>query len=167
MEKITLDTDALRDLLEHRERGVKAMYEIWRLVDEGEVEWAVTRGVDFDIPEGRLRERLKELPVLSVTKTGKVARVGEWILGVDVLGGEEFVSLENEVKAEWAPGQRNLPGREDFDHIHTHWALGRDVFLTWDQGILALSEKFTKLGICVTTPEQYLVDRSARLGLYE
>lgn len=143
------------------------MYEIWQLVDEGEIEWAVTRGVDFDIPEGPLRERLKELPVLAVTKTGKVARAGQWLLGVDVAGGEEFVRLESEIRTEWKPGQRKLPGSEDFDHVHTHWALGRDVFLTWDQGVLALSERFAKLGICVTTPEQYLVDRSARIDPHE
>lgn len=159
MEKITLDSDALRDLIEERQRGIATMHDIWKLVEQGEVEWAITRGVDYDIPDGQLRQRLERLPVLSLVKTGKVARLDEWVLGVDVLGGDEFLRLEEDIRAEWKPGQKPLPGREDFDHIHTHWALGRDVFLTWDKGVLALADKFARLGIRVQTPDQYLEQR--------
>jgi hypothetical protein len=76
------------------------MHEIWRLVDEGEAEWAVTRGVDFDILDGALRARLAELPVLGIQRMGKVARLDQWVLGVDMLGSDAVVEFEQTVRSE-------------------------------------------------------------------
>ena len=74
-----------------------------------------------------------------------------------MLGSQDFVDVEAQVQANWAPGNRRLPDQRDFDHLHAHLAQGRDVFLTWDRAILALAPELTsRLGVTVECPEDYL-----------
>ena len=48
------------------------------------------------------------------------------------------------------------PDWRDLDHLDAHYRAGRDKFVTWDRGILKLSDKLSRLGIVVITPEKLL-----------
>ena len=49
------------------------------------------------------------------------------------------------------------PDWRDCDHLHAHYLLQRDVFLTWDDGIICLSiELKDNFGINVNRPDEYL-----------
>lgn len=155
MKTVTLDTNVIYEYLADQARG-RVVEELLKLAESGEVELVVTRGIRKDIARAPLSSRLAELPLLGVREEGKVARLGEWILGVDYLGADSFLGLEEEIHAEWKPGDPALPSQEDFDHLHGHFVRGRDVFLTWDKGILRLAARLARMGIKVMQPEQYL-----------
>ena len=49
------------------------------------------------------------------------------------------------------------PDWRDWDHLHAHYLRRRDVFLTWDGGILDCADELKgKLDIVVMRPEEYL-----------
>jgi len=53
--------------------------------------------------------------------------------------------------------KKNPPDRRDWDHLHAHYLLKRDVFLTWDQGIICLSQELKdNFSINVIRPDQYV-----------
>ncbi len=156
-ERLTLDANLLHELWKDRDKR-RLVEQILALDD---VELAVTATVHEDIPHGPLAARLRELPQLGITETPRLARVGAWVLGMDMLGSREFVDFEHELQADWKRGQPPLPDTRDFDHLHAHLARGRDVFLTWDKAILSLADDLkAHLGVTIQSPEQYLERRS-------
>ena len=119
----------------------------------------MTARIHEDIPLSTLAEKLNELPELNINKTGSVTRLGFWKLGRDMLGDKSFkdfwqIAL---ILAKQRVGRRDLPDWRDWDHLHAHYLLKRDVFLTWDKGILCLSKELRdRFGIVVMKPEEYL-----------
>lgn len=157
MTRLTLDTNLLQELW--NDRAKRAIVE--RILELPDVELAVTATIHEDIPRSPLADRLRELPELGIAVTPRLARVGTWVLGLDMLGDQDFVDFQTRLASEWRPGARRLPDRRDFDHLHAHLAARRDIFLTWDRALLALAEVLdSQLGVLVQSPEEYLDRRS-------
>lgn len=155
MIRVTIDTMYVRDVLD--DRPEKKLVE--RLLDaqrDGVVEVAVTAVIEDDIPNDPLATRLKELPVLGIESVPRVARLGSWVLGRDVLGSQDAVDFFNSTTTQ-------LPGTADQSHLHAHIAADRDIFLTRDKGILRLAAELkTELGVTVMPLPNFLVS----LGLW-
>lgn len=156
--RLTLDTNLLQELW--RNQAKRSVVE--DVLSLPHVDLAVTATIHDDIPRSPLADRLRDLPKLRISLTPRLARLGTWTLGVDMLGSQEFVAFQDKVQSTWAPGKRRLPDCRDFDHLHAHLAQGRDVFLTWDHAILSLAPELNfGLGITVESPEEYLAHRGS------
>jgi hypothetical protein len=159
-ERLTLDTNLLHELWKGRHKR----HLVEQILTLDDVELAVTATVHEDIPHDPLAARLRELPELGITKTPRPGRVGACVVGMDMLGSQEFVDFQHQLEADWKRGQTPLPDKRDFDHLHAHLAKGRDVFLTWDKAVLSLADDLKAfLGVSVQSPEEYL-ERRGRAG---
>ena len=146
-------------LLEHWKKQEKheIVEEIISRAKEGEFEIAVTSRVREDIPNPPLSERIDELPELSIKETSSVTRIGSWRIGIDRLADENFIDFSTKVNELSATKEGKIPDWRDWDHLHGHYLQGRDIFLTWDRGILQIAEGLDKeFGIVVMTPEKFL-----------
>ena len=154
--KLTLDTNLIHEYLKQRRR-VDVVRKLLCLANQGIVELAVTAPIHEDVPCDPLASRLNELPDLGITFTGTVARVGEWVLGRDMLGDDGFAAfppLGNKLAQRRG---KNPPDSRDWAHLHAHFLLKRDVFLTWDGGILCLAPELEEqFGVVVMKPEDYI-----------
>ena len=136
-----------------------------RLLDlaaERKVELAVTARIREDVPRPPLTDRLNELPALNVVETPSVTRVGFWVLGRDMLGSDEFVAFSFAVDAMLRAKGAKSPDWRDWDHLHAHYLLKRDLFLTWDQPLLAIAPQAkARFGIEIISPEAFLARLTA------
>jgi len=159
-DKLTLDTSVIYEYLENQGKA-SVTERLLQLGAAGEVELVVTARINEDVPQSPLADRIQELPLLNVDVTGSVTRLDCWVIGRDMLGSDEFKSVFSEL---YRSGKKQ-PDWRDWDHLHAHFLLGRDVFLTWDNKILNLSgELRTRLGIVVMRPEEYLTVRNQNQG---
>ena len=156
--KLTLDTNLLIDYWKQREKMdiVETLLELAKL---GKVDLAVTRRIRQDIPRPVLSDRLNDLPELHIEETGSIARYdGSWLLdGREMFGDKTFNDfLPTAAKLAKQRGE-NPPDWRDWDHLHAHYLLQRDVFLTRDGGIICLSKELKdNFGINVSRPDEYL-----------
>jgi hypothetical protein len=158
VDALTLDTNLLLECWKHQNK--KHLTErLLELGKEGIVDLAVTARIREDIPSNPLASRIDELPDQGIMETGSVTRVGFWVLGRDMLGDHRFAAYYP-VACELATarvGRKRVPTWKDWDHLEAHMHLKRDVFLTWDQGILCLAGELKELfGITVMKPDDYL-----------
>ncbi len=160
IQKVTIDANLLHEYWKQRKRR-GFVEKLVRLARDGKIELAVTARIHEDIPHSPLADKLNELSQLSIMETGTVARIGYWVIGRDLFGDHTFVEVIHtltELAAERIKGGRKRPPDwRDWDHLHSHYLLKRDVFLTWDEGILSVAEELeTSFGIIVMKPEDYL-----------
>jgi hypothetical protein len=131
----------------------------------GKVDLAVTRRIRQDIPKPELSNRLNDLPELKIAETGSIARYdGSWLLdGREMFGDETFNDfLPTAAELSKQRGE-TPPDWRDWDHVHAHYLLQRDVFLTWDNGIICLSKELKdNFGINVSRPDEYLQTFNSR-----
>jgi hypothetical protein len=126
-----------------------AIERLLELAREGRVDLAVTARIREDIPDEPLASEIKKLAELNVAETGSVTRLGSWQLGRDQFGSEAFAGYEAELGQRVGKGEK-IPDWRDLDHLYAHLLQGRDIFLTWDEGILGLSEELkARFGIVV------------------
>jgi len=154
--RITLDTNLLHELWKDRPKAhlVEALINRAR---DGDIDLAVTARVREDIPRAPLASKLDALPELGISETGSVARLGYWQLGRDMLGSESF-SMFYPTACDLARKRvGKVPDWRDWDHVHAHLLQRRDLFLTWDQGILCLQPELREqFGIHIMSPDDYL-----------
>jgi hypothetical protein len=161
-ERLTLDTMILRDYWEKR-KGLAFVEQLLDLADAGEVDLAVTATIRQDVPDDPMARRIHELPELRIEETGTVARWGIAVWGRDMWASSKFEEFRLRLQSERQPGDSPLPGVQDWDHLHAHMLLGRDVFLTRDGAILRLRGTLrSEFGIVVMSPEEYLEARAER-----
>lgn len=85
-----------------------------------------------------------------------MTRLDYWVLGRDRLGSDDFADYEQELGERVARGEK-IPDWRDLDHLRAHFLEGRDIFLTWDKGILGVAkESRARFGIVVLRPDEYL-----------
>jgi hypothetical protein len=88
---------------------------------------------------------------------GGLFTLGESALGGrDMLGSQAFLDCKTAF-APWWPSKGRAPDRRDWSHLHAHYVLRRDRFLTWDEPLLELGsilEAGFPLGVC--KPDEYL-----------
>ena len=158
MISVTLDTNVLVEYWcnQHKAAVTKS---VLNLAKHGKIELAITSRINADIPRLPLADRINELPVLNVQQIGSAFRLDCSTLdGGDMLGSDDFLqvmaSLEDELDRQGRTKQR--PDWKDWDHLQGHFLSRRQVFLTWDLGILAVaSELQERLGIVAKTPEDF------------
>lgn len=160
--KLTLDTNQLVEYWKEQDRA-SVIEELLALAASGAVELGVTARIHEDIPDPPLADRIKELNALHVNKLPTIARWGYWVLdGNHHFGRKEFFDFSDEITATLKKNgvKHRLPDWRDWDHLHVHWDLKRDIFLTWDKPLLSIRDKLkARFDIEVMTPEAYLASR--------
>jgi hypothetical protein len=153
---LTLDANLLHEYWKQRDK-YKVVDRLLILAEEGKVDLAITARVHEDIPHSPLAEKLSELQGLNINETGSVTRLGYCVLGRDMLGDEAFEQFWPQACTLAQQYGKKPPDWRDWDHLHAHYLLKRDAFLTWDEGIIRLASTLkAKFGILVTRPEDYL-----------
>ena len=156
MRSATLDTNLLQEYWKNQARRA-TVERLIELARTGELSLAVTARVREDISTPPLSDLIETLDVIGVEEIGSVTRLGYWVLGRDMLGSDHFVQVSEDVKAAFQAAGRKAPDWRDWDHVHSHFLTGRDVFLTWDKAILGVGPELNKrLGIVVMVPEELL-----------
>ena len=153
---LTLDTNLLHEYWKQRDK-VGCVEKLLLLARQGRVDLAVTARVHEDIPSPPLSRKLSELPQLGVNKVGSVSRLEFWALGRDMLGDEDFEGFHATACELAKQLGKKPPDWRDWDHLHAHYLLHREVFLTWDEGIACLGETLkNRFDVLVMKPEEYL-----------
>ncbi len=157
MPTATLDTNLLQEFWRNRDR-VDVVQDLLDLAQNGRLDLAVTTRIHADVPRRPLSDRISKLPMLGVRQVGSVFRLDVSRLDCgDVLGGDRQLAEMESIKRDLQLQGRKIPEWADWDHIYGHYSSGRDVFLTWDRGILNIAAQLkTKLGVIVMKPEDYL-----------
>ena len=156
----TLDTNVLQEYWRDQPKA----HDVRRLLDlsdSGKLDLAVTSRIRSDVPHPPLAERINELPIIGVKMIPSLARLGHSRLdGTAYLSDGKIIRVLEEIVSrfrETGMKEENLPDFRDLDHLEAHKTSKRDVFLTWDTGILHIAECLDhKLGIVVVKPEDYL-----------
>ena len=153
---LTLDTSVILEYLREQRRA-DVVQALLTLAADHHVDLAVTARIHEDVPLPPLADRLNELPELGVSEAPSIARIGFWELGRDMLGSDRFQDVSAELDAILLKKGHSQPDWRDWDHIHAHYLLHRDFFLTWDKPLLSLAPELeSQLGLVVTTPEAYI-----------
>jgi len=155
--KLTLDTNLIIDYWQQQIR-MNYIEKLIELANLGKVDLAVTARIRADIPRPPLSTKINKLPELQITETGSIIRWGYWLLdGRQMFANEAFNDfLTTAIKLAKKRGE-TPPDWRDWDHLHAHYLLKRDVFVTWDRGIICLSEELKdKFDIYITSPDDYL-----------
>lgn len=156
---INLDTNVMQEYWRDRpkEHVVRRLLD---LADGGKLDLAVTSRIRSDIPDPPLAEHINELPLLSVKMGPSLFRLGHSRLdGTAYLSdGKTIRVLEEIIDRFQETGMRKkLPDFRDLDHLEAHKTSKRNIFLTWDKGILHIANCLKReLGIVVMKPEDYL-----------
>lgn len=157
--RLTLDTNLLLEYWKEQDRS-PTIEELLLLATSGEVDLAVTARIREDIPRPPLTIRLNDLGTLNVSEVPSVIRIGSWMLGRDVIGNAEFVDFSSSIADILRKKGARVPDWRDWDHVHAHYVLKRDIFLTWDKPLLSIGNELqNRFGIVVMTPEAYLASR--------
>ncbi len=158
-DSLTLDTSVLLEYWKQQAK-ITVVAEILRLAAAGDVSLAVTARVREDVPQPPLADKIDQLPELNITETGSLTRLGYWKLGRDMLGSDEFMAAASAIESEMKLKGTVPPDWRDWDHLHAHYLLRRDVFLTWDKRVLEAGPALNRIfRIVVLTPEAYLQSR--------
>ncbi len=155
--KLTLDTNLLIEywMLGKKMDTVENLLELAKL---GKVDLAVTARIRQDIPRPPLSNNINNLPELKISETGSIIRWGYWLLdGRQMFADETFHDFLNTAVELAKKRGKTPPDWRDWDHLHAHYLLKRDVFLTWDDGIICLSTELKdKFDINIVSPDEYL-----------
>ena len=153
---VTLDTSVIVEYLEKYGK-VAVVESLLELAQNGRLDLCVTGRIREDIPRQPLSERINELPELGIREMGSIIRTGHWRPGRDTAGSTKFQEAIDSLPDDPSRPSRKRPDWRDWDHVQTHYLNRRDVFLTWDKGILnAAPHLKEKLGIVIMKPEDYL-----------
>ena len=153
---VTLDTSVIVEYFEKRGK-VMVVENLLELAQSGELDLCVTGRIREDIPRQPLSERINELPELGIREMGSIIRTGHWSPGRDVAGSTKFQEVIDSLPDDPSRPTKKRPDWRDWDHVQTHYLNGRDVFLTWDKGILYAAPHLKEnLGTVIMKPEDYL-----------
>ena len=154
---VTLDTNVM---WEHwkQQPGAAIVEKLLELGSFGQIDLCVTSRIREDIPDppwsDKIDTRLKQDGIREI---GAIIRTGCWRPGWDMAGSTKFQQAVNSLPDDPNRPNRKRPDWRDWDHLQAHYLNERDVFLTWDKGILNAARHFKeKLGIVIMKPEEYL-----------
>jgi hypothetical protein len=157
-DRLTLDTNLLQEYWREQEKRA-IVQQLLDLAKAGYAELVVTARIGDDIPSGALAGRLRELPELGIAQIGGIFRLDLSALdGPDMLGSDVFGEIAANADAELRRrGRGTVPDWRDWDHVHAHFIMRRDVFLTWDKRLLEAARIVSEhLPVRALTPEAYL-----------
>jgi hypothetical protein len=164
--RVTLDTNLLVE--RWRDQANRALVdELLAAGARAELDLAVTRHIRDDVPRDPLAGRVNELPELGVREVG-----GAFTIGSSTLGGGDVVVASALADFLWSPDffdvlcgllrdgklrKDRTPSKTDWAYTLAHRAHGRDVFLTFDTGLLAFApELLRRFGLLVMHPGTFL-----------
>ena len=161
--KVTFDTNIPQELW-REQRNAMIVRKLLTLSDAGVLDLAVSTRIDHDIPHPPLSERISELPDLGITTIGSTLRLGVSRLGSgDMLVDDTVVRAEENISLALERRSGRKPEFVDFDHVFAHYLNHRDVFLTWDEALLAAADLFRdELGVRVVKPEDFIAHMEDR-----
>ena len=160
---VTLDTSVVMEYLKKRSK-IAVVESLLELAQNRQLDLRVSGRIREDIPYPSLSDKINELPELGIQEMGSVIRTGHWRPGRDMAGSTKFQEAIDSLPDDPSRAKKKRPDWRDWDHVQTHYLNGRDVFLTWDKGILnAASHLKEKLGIVIMTPENYLGHRKKQV----
>lgn len=156
---LTLDTNVPLELLDKRD-NIQNVEQLLCLAQQKEIDLAVTTRIRADAPHDPWKSQLRELfDAHGIKEIGSITRLDYWILGVDRFPSERFLEVMSAIRACRPQDGKKAPDVRDWDHLHGHYLAGRDVFLTWDMGILDLgSDLCAELNLMVMKPEAFLAN---------
>ena len=157
--QITIDTNVLIDGLDGEPENRAVFDALLSLHREGRVEIALSTRLEQDKSDdsdvgrvGRHHEAAKEFAVIGGPARINVSRLGSRDVIADgdqanrlakMFGVQNFASANKHTV--W-----------DVDHLYAHWSDDRDVFLTYDKGILNKKRALKNAGIVVMDPPEFL-----------
>ena len=152
---ITLDTNVMQEYWLDRPKA-HVVRRLLDLSDSGKLDLAVTSRIRSDVPHPPLAERINEVKMIP-----SLARLGHWRLdGTAYLSDGKIIRVLEDIVSrfrETGMREENLPDFRDLDHLEAHKTSKRNIFLTWDKGILHIANCLKReLGIVVMKPEDYL-----------
>ena len=154
---VTLDTNVI---FEHWKQRPKAaiVEKLLELGDIGQIDLCVTSRIREDIPKPSLSDEIDiRLKQDGIREIGSIIRIGHWRPGQDMPGSTKFQEVVDSLPDAPNRQKKKPPDWRDWDHVQAHYLSERDVFLTWDGGILNAAPHFKeKLGIVIMEPEEYL-----------
>jgi hypothetical protein len=158
--RLTLDTNLLLEYWKEQDRS-KVIEILLSLASSGKVDLAVTARIREDVPLPPLFDRIVELPFINIKEVASMTSLGYWSLGRDILGDKNIKEFSNAISDTPKKRGARVPDWRDWDHLHAHYLLKRDIFLTWDKPILSIAnELWNRFEIIVMTPEDYLMRRN-------
>ena len=117
----------------------------------------VTARIREDVPHHPLADEIDRLPELGITEGPSIARLDYWVLGRDMLGSDDFGEAEQEISDALLQKGHTPPDWRDWDHLHSHFLQNRDIYLTWDAGVLRIRDVLLeRFALRVLRPEEYL-----------
>ena len=153
---VTLDTNLLQEYWKERPKK-ETVEKLIFLSKQDEIDLVVTARIREDIPRKPLSDKINKLEELNIAETGSVTRLGCWVLGRDSLGDQNFVDFFQEIIKDPEINIKNPPDWRDLDHLHAHYIQKRDLFLTWDNGILYFRDIFkNNFELIIQKPEEFL-----------
>ena len=158
---VTLDTNVLQEYWHQRAR-VSIVEALIDLAEDELINLAVTQRIYEDVPHPPLADRISKLDEIGVNLTGSVFRwdISAWGMG-DMFGSDSAIDVFESVARNLTHQGLPAPDWRDWDHLHGHFLSGRDVFLTWDKGILRAAPQLkAQLEIVIMKPEELI----AKLG---
>ena len=159
----TLDTSVIVEYLEKRSK-IAVVESLLKLAQSGRLDLCVTGRIREDIPRQPLSERINELAELGIREMGSIIRTGHWRPGRDSAGSTMFQEAIDSLPDDPSRPRKKCPDWRDWDHVQIHYLNGRDVFLTWDKGILNAAPHLKEhLGIVIMKPENYLQYRKRQV----
>ncbi len=154
--RLTLDTNLLLEYWKEQDRS-KVIEILLSLASSGKVDLAVTARIREDVPRPPLADRINELANLNISEIPSITRFGFWVIGRDVFADQSFSDFSLAITNILVKKGVRVPDWRDWDHVHAHYLLRRDVFLTWDKPILSISDELqNQFKIIVKAPEDYL-----------
>ena len=151
---ITLDTNVLQEFWKDREKK-DIVEKLISLSKIDQIDLAVTARVREDIPNEPLSKKINELREINISETGSFTRLDYWVLNRDQLACKEFADFFNNFEND--SEIKNSPDWRDIDHLHAHYLQKRDIFLTWDKGILYFKDILNKkFGLTIQKPEDFI-----------
>lgn len=138
---VTLDTNVVRDALDHKRPGHSHARSIMDLAQKRSLTLQVTSRIVSDVREDPLRAKISSLPELQSFRPGTAFRVGHSCVGstdtICDLGDRQDQQLMDLLFPGASPQGRHQHNRwADVDHLLAHRASGAAFFITDDQAIL-------------------------------
>ena len=160
MLEVTIDTNVFQEHERKREKWAVAE-KVFVLAKQGKIDMTVTTRARADMPDGPLRKAFEA----RLAKPGFT--LSPAAIQYDADGGEETDYLSDFMiddfmaaleKRDRERGRRKkIPCQNDRDHVQGCHLARRDVFLTWDKGVLRWAADLKpRFGILVMTPEAFL-----------
>ena len=161
MLEVTIDTNVFQEY-EKKQEQWKEAEKVFVLAEQGKIDMTLTTRARADMPDGPLREAFESRLAkpgftLSPAAIQYDSDSGE---GTDYTSDfmiDDFMDALEKRDREHGRGKKSIPSQNDRDHVQGHYLSRRDVFLTWDKGVLRWAEDLKpRFGMIVMQPEAFL-----------